>query len=66
MRLAMWPAVPTFHQLQAAAKKYPPRMIHETWEEFLYFESEINFEGEDDEGTGANVKPEASEGGQPQ
>lgn len=44
MHPAKQPRMPTFHELQSAARKYPPRQIHETWEEFLYFESEINFE----------------------
>lgn len=42
MQLAQYPRVPTFHELQNAARKYPPRYIHKTWEEFLYFESEIS------------------------
>lgn len=41
MSLAKWPKTPTFHELQVKARRYPPREIHETWEEFLYFESEI-------------------------
>lgn len=65
MRLAKYPQVPTFHQLQTAAKKYPPRMIHETWEEFLYFESEINFE-EDDDAVGPEMEEEAADGARAQ
>ncbi|CAM9565516.1 unnamed protein product [Ascophyllum nodosum] len=41
MSLSKWPKTPTFHELQVKARRYPPREIHETWGEFLYFESEI-------------------------
>lgn len=51
MHLAKYPRVPTFHELQMAARKYPPRHIHATWEEFLYFESEINAENLDSKPT---------------
>lgn len=49
MNLAKWPKTPTFHELQVKARRYPPREIHETWEEFLYFESEIVDEEDESE-----------------
>lgn len=41
MSLAKYPQTPTFSQLQNLARRYPPTEIHETWEDYLYFESEI-------------------------
>ncbi|CAM9565828.1 unnamed protein product [Ectocarpus sp. 6 AP-2014] len=41
MSLAKYPVTPTFSQLQAKARRYPPLEIHETWGDYLYFESEI-------------------------
>lgn len=47
MSLAKYPYTPSFHELQTKARMYPPSQIHETWEEFLYFEREIK---EDEQG----------------
>ncbi|CAM9808969.1 unnamed protein product, partial [Laminaria digitata] len=41
MSLSRYPVTPSFHELQMKARRYPPSQIHETWEEFLYFEREI-------------------------
>lgn len=49
MSLANYPQTPTFSQLQNLARRYPPNEIHETWEDYLYFESEIVEEDEDEE-----------------
>jgi hypothetical protein len=42
MRLHYQPHVPSFNELQVLARKYPPHLMHETWEEFLYFEKPLN------------------------
>eukprot|EP00903_Cladosiphon_okamuranus_P009057 g8659.t1 len=58
MSLNKYPQTPTFSQLQNLARRYPPNEIHETWEDYLYFDSEIR-EDEDEgeqqeEGRGGN------------
>ncbi|CAB1104310.1 unnamed protein product [Ectocarpus sp. CCAP 1310/34] len=54
MSLAKYPVTPTFSQLQAKARRYPPLEIHETWEDYLYFESEIL---EEEDGGDADETP---------
>lgn len=49
MSLNRYPQTPTFSQLQNLARRYPPSEIHETWEDYLYFESEILEEDEDEQ-----------------
>lgn len=35
------PFMPTPHQLAAAARKFPPKHMHETWASWLYWTSEL-------------------------
>lgn len=35
------PREPTIHELQAYAQKFPPHFLHEGWEDFLYWDSEL-------------------------
>ncbi|CAM9509846.1 unnamed protein product [Phaeothamnion confervicola] len=37
MRLLKYPRVPTFYELQTRAKRYPPRTLHPTWNDYLIF-----------------------------
>ncbi len=52
MSLVKYPQTPTFSQLQNLARRYPPLEIHETWEDYIYFESEILEEEEGGPGGG--------------
>ncbi|CAM9682063.1 unnamed protein product [Pylaiella littoralis] len=49
MTLAKYPRTPSFSELQSKARRYPPSEIHETWEDYLYFESEIVEDDEENE-----------------
>lgn len=55
MTLAKYPETPTFSELQNKARRYPPSWIHETWEDYLYFESEIAEDEEKNEEEGAQA-----------
>mgnify|MGYP000508892215 CR=1 FL=1 len=35
------PTAPTYHELIERGKKYPPRYLHETWMDYLYWNSEL-------------------------
>lgn len=35
------PIEPTVHQLRGAAKLFPPNFMHETWLDYLYWDSEL-------------------------
>lgn len=52
MRLNKYPRTPTFSELQNKARRYPPSQIHETWEDYLYFEQEIIDDEEEKEEEG--------------
>lgn len=58
MTLAKYPKTPSFSELQNKARRYPPCEIHETWEDYLYFDSEIIEEDEEE-----NQKEENEEEG---
>ena len=42
----MWPRVravqPTTHQLQVHGRSFPPNYLHESWRDFLYWDSELD------------------------
>ncbi|CAM9328039.1 unnamed protein product [Choristocarpus tenellus] len=42
MKLRAYPKVPTMYQLQMEARKYPIVNIHQSWEQFLYFEQHLD------------------------
>lgn len=35
------PLQPTTHQLQDVGRRYPPNFLHESWRDFLYWDSEL-------------------------
>ena len=35
------PVEPTTHQLQERGRGYPPNHLHESWRDFLYWDSEL-------------------------
>ncbi|RME96518.1 MAG: HNH endonuclease, partial [Alphaproteobacteria bacterium] len=41
----MWPAQkpyrPTVHQLHRNGRKFPPNYLHESWLDFLYWDTEL-------------------------
>ena len=41
----MWPAQkpyrPSVHQLHANGRKFPPNYLHESWQDYLYWDSEL-------------------------
>lgn len=39
MKLVRMPKQPTFHELQEAGKLFPPNYLHDTWSDFLYWDS---------------------------
>ena len=41
MRPAAAPHVPTTFQLQERGRAYPPNFLHESWRDFLYWDSEL-------------------------
>lgn len=61
MSLNKYPQTPTFSQLQNLARRYPPNEIHETWEDYLYFDSEIleDEEGHEQQGGGGKGEEKA-------
>ncbi len=38
------PRQPSIHELQAYAQKFPPHFLHKGWEDFLYWDSELEDE----------------------
>lgn len=42
MKPLRWPYRPTPHQLLAAQRKFPPNYLHESWVDYLYWDSEIS------------------------
>ncbi|CAM9513164.1 unnamed protein product, partial [Discosporangium mesarthrocarpum] len=42
MKLRAHPRVPTAYELQSVARRYPTINIHQTWEQFLYYEQSIS------------------------
>ena len=41
MRPLKMPIEPTSHELNAAKRKFPPNYLHESWLDYLYWDSEI-------------------------
>lgn len=41
MALRWVPARPTAHKLQEAGRAFPPNYLHESWRDFLYWDSEL-------------------------
>ncbi len=41
MHLAHMPHVPTVQELQKVGRRYPPNYLHESWSDFLYWDSEL-------------------------
>ncbi len=41
MRILRKPYQPTNHQLQQMGRKFPPNYLHESWRDFLYWDSEL-------------------------
>lgn len=41
MQLLREPRQPTVHELQRQARKFPPNYLHESWNDFLYWDSEL-------------------------
>lgn len=35
------PREPSFHELQARGRKYPPKFLHESWDDYLYWDTEL-------------------------
>jgi 5-methylcytosine-specific restriction endonuclease McrA len=35
------PFEPTRHELMAAQRHFPPRFLHETWQDYLYWDAEL-------------------------
>lgn len=35
------PYEPTYHELQNKGRKYPPQYLHESWDDYLYWSSEL-------------------------
>ena len=42
MVLRRQPTKPTAHQLQDAGRGFPPNYLHESWRDFLYWDSELD------------------------
>lgn len=42
MKLLKKPFEPSAFQLHEMGKKYPPQFLHETWEDFLYWDGELD------------------------
>ena len=38
---AITPVEPTNHQLQSNGRSFPPNYLHESWRDFLYWDSEL-------------------------
>ncbi len=38
---AIWPHVPTVHELQRNGRAFPPNYLHESWNDFLYWDTEL-------------------------
>ena len=36
-----WPHVPTVRELQENGRAFPPRHLHETWRDYLYWDTEL-------------------------
>jgi 5-methylcytosine-specific restriction endonuclease McrA len=36
-----WPRMPSVHELQEHGRSFPPRHLHETWRDFLYWDTEL-------------------------
>ena len=45
MPLMTWPRCPSVHELNANGQGYPPNFLHESWRDFLYWDTEL--EGEE-------------------
>jgi 5-methylcytosine-specific restriction endonuclease McrA len=41
MKPRVAPIEPTIHQLQVIGKKFPPNYLHESWSDFLYWDTEL-------------------------
>jgi hypothetical protein len=35
------PRVPTAHKLQRMGRQFPPNYLHESWRDYLYWDSEL-------------------------
>lgn len=46
MHLMNKPRVPTEKELMKNAKHFPPNFLHETWRDFLYWDTDLTEEGE--------------------
>ena len=42
MHLVYMPRVPTVYELQNVGRGYPPNYLHESWSDFLYWDSELD------------------------
>ena len=42
MHLVHMPRVPTVYELQNVGRRYPPNYLHESWSDFLYWDSELD------------------------
>jgi 5-methylcytosine-specific restriction endonuclease McrA len=41
MRTLSRPSVPTMYELQECGRAFPPNFLHESWRDFLYWDSEL-------------------------
>jgi hypothetical protein len=41
MQLRSRPHQPTSHELQDKGRAFPPHYLHETWRDYLYWDSEL-------------------------
>ncbi len=41
MHLRAWPVVPTVGQLQENGRSFPPNYLHHSWNDFLYWDAEL-------------------------
>jgi 5-methylcytosine-specific restriction endonuclease McrA len=41
MHLASMPYMPTVHQLQEHGRSFPPNYLHESWNDYLYWDTEL-------------------------
>jgi len=42
MNLRYRPRVPSSYELQNIGRRYPPNYLHESWNDFLYWDSELD------------------------
>ena len=41
MHLSGYPVMPTVHQLQERGRSFPPNYLHESWNDYLYWDTEL-------------------------